>query len=102
MGEVNVKVSPDYLHEQANKFRSEADNMGLVIDSLDGLMDSLQTMWEGVSANKYVEQYKSNKSHLTDIYDMINTIASNLDTVANKMSEIDLDMSSKVNANNFM
>lgn len=86
----SIRISPDVMNQRAGQYRNEAQNIGQVISSMDGLVSNLQAEWEGEASNAFVERYQSDlKPSFQRAQQLIEEIAAALDSTANDMRETD-------------
>lgn len=84
-----IRVTPDQLRSRASEYRNQADDVEEVIKRLDSLISSLQSEWEGHSAERYISQYQELRPSFASMQKLITDLASSLDQEATKFEEAD-------------
>lgn len=70
-----IRVDADTLHSKANELRT--------------LVNNLSGEFTGAAATAYIEKFNGMESTFTQFAEMIESFATNLDTVANSFTEQD-------------
>ncbi len=86
----NIRIDPDTMNQRAGQYRTEAQNIGQVISTMDGLLSSLQSEWEGEASRSYAERYNTDlKPSFQKAQQLVEEIAKALDSTATQMREQD-------------
>lgn len=90
-----IRISPDQMRERANQYREEAGTVNGVIKKMDSLLQQLQSEWEGKSSESYATRYQELKPGFTKAEDLINEIATSLDSTAKILEETDFNIANQ-------
>ena len=86
----NIRIDPDTMDVRANEYRAEAEQVGQVINIMDGLLNQLQSEWEGEASRAYYDRYMADlRPNFIRAQDLINEIAVALNQTAMLMREQD-------------
>ncbi len=86
----NIRIDPDTMDARANEYRAEAEQVGQVIAKMDGLLNQLQSEWEGEASRAYYDRFMSDlRPNFVRAQDLINEIAVALNQTAQLMREQD-------------
>ena len=92
---MTIRIDPDTMNQRANQYRTEAQNVGQVIQSMDNLLGTLQTEWEGSASQSYKDRYEGDlKPAFLRAQQLIDEIATALDKTAQQMREQDAAIAS--------
>ena len=86
----NIRIDPDTMDVRANEYRAEAEQVGEVIRKMDGLLNQLQSEWEGDASRSYYDRYQGDlRPSFVKAQELINEIAASLNKTAQLMREQD-------------
>ena len=80
-----IRVDADTLHSKANELRTLLSNHNDNVGRMRTLVNNLT----GAAATAYIEKFNGMESTFTQFAEMIESFATNLDTVANSFTEQD-------------
>lgn len=84
-----LRVTPEQLRERAKEYRDQSQAMEAITKKLDGLISILEREWEGVSAERYREQYADLRPSFISMTGLIAELASKLDKKASDYEAAD-------------
>ena len=84
-----IRVDADTLHSKANELRSLLSNHNDNVGRMRTLVNNLSGEFTGAAATAYIEKFNGMESTFTQFAEMIESFATNLDTVANSFTEQD-------------
>lgn len=91
----NIRIDPDTMDVRANEYRNEAEQIGQVINKMDGLLAQLQSEWEGEASRSYSDRYQGDlRPSFIKAQDLVNEIAVALNKTAQTMREQDASIAS--------
>ncbi|MDM8300091.1 WXG100 family type VII secretion target [Collinsella tanakaei] len=91
----NIRIDPDTMDQRANQARTEASNIGQVINNMNNLLSTLQSEWEGEASKSYAERYESDfKPSMQKAQQLLEEIAKALNDTARNMREQDAQIAS--------
>ncbi len=96
----NIRIDPDTMDVRANEYRAEAEQIGQVINKMDGLLNQLQGEWEGEASRAYYDRYMSDlRPNFVRTQDLANEIAAALNQTAMLMREQDTSIAASLRGN---
>jgi len=84
-----IRVSPEIMRQRAGQYRNEAAMVNQVINSMDNLLNNLQSEWEGAASQSYAQRYMELKPGFQKAEQLIQEIAAALDQTALRLEETD-------------
>ena len=90
-----IRITPDQMRDRANQYRTEADHVNDVINSMDRLLDQLLAEWEGAASESYSARYQELKPDFVKAEELIREIASALDSTAAIVEQTDADIANQ-------
>lgn len=82
-----INVTPELLREKAGQFRAEASNFNDVVGRMESLKNNLE--WQGQAASKFDTAFNDLKPSFQKVNEVINDLATALDTAAMNFDEAD-------------
>lgn len=74
-----IRITPDQMRDRATQYRTEASNVGDVIQHMDSLLQALQEEWEGSAAQAYSSRFQELRPGFVKAQDLITEIAQSLE-----------------------
>ena len=93
-----IRITPDQMRQRANDYRREADTVNGVISKMDGLLQQLQSEWEGSASESYATRYQELKPGFMKAEELIREIAAALDSTARIVEETDSEIANQLKA----
>lgn len=93
-----IRMTPEIMRERANQYRGEADIVGEVINNMDNLLNELQNEWEGAASESYAARYEELKPGFVQAEQLIQEIATALETTADIVEQTDADIANQFRA----
>ena len=93
-----IRITPDQMRGRASEYRTQASNVESVITKLDNLLQNLQGEWEGQASESYASRYQQLRPGFVKAQELINEIASALDSTANIVEETDTNIANQFKA----
>lgn len=90
-----IRMTPESMRQRANEYRTEAGKLGEIITKMDTLLTNLQSEWEGSSSESYAARYTELKPGFQKAEELINEIATALDSTARVMEETDTEIANQ-------
>ncbi len=90
-----IRITPDQMRDRANQYRTEASNVGDVIQHMDTLLNSLQEEWEGSAAQAYANRFQELRPSFVKAQDLITEIGQSLDATAQSLEETDSNIAAQ-------
>ena len=93
-----IRITPDQMRERANNYRTEAEIVREVITKMDNLLQQLQSEWEGAASESYAQRYLELKPGFEKAEQLIQEIATALDSTARIVEETDANIAGQFRA----
>ena len=93
-----IRITPDQMRGRPSEYRTQASNVESVITKLDNLLQNLQGEWEGQASESYASRYQQLRPGFVKAQELINEIASALDSTANIVEETDTNIANQFKA----
>lgn len=91
----NIRITPDTMRQRANEYRTEASKVGDTISTMDRLLSTLESEWEGEASKSYNSRYQSElRPSFQKAREMIEEIAAALDKTAQTLEDTDRQIAS--------
>lgn len=84
-----IRIMPDEMRERATAYRREADTVDGVIKKMDTHLSQLMQAFEGEASKAFNDRYEELKPYFTKAEELIQEMASALDTTARVYEETD-------------
>lgn len=88
-----IRITPDDMRSRASEYRTEGNKLEDIISTMDTLLENLQGEWEGAASESYASRYAELKPGFQKARDLIEEIATSLETVATTMEDTDSSIS---------
>lgn len=88
-----IRMTPATMRERATSYHNESENLQGIISRMDGLLEQLQTEWEGAASSSYAEKYAQLKPGFEEARDLIQDISDALNKTADIVEETDNSIS---------
>ena len=91
-----IRIDPGEMRNIATQFGNAMEEMNGLIDTMQGLTDTLVSGWEGQASIGYQNRFTTIKNNFKNqMVPLVDEIVKNLGTVANEMEQFDKDIGSK-------
>ena len=85
-----IRITPDTMRERASQYTQQANNVEDIINTMQSLLETLQTEWEGSASEAYAERWNSDlKPSFVSAKELIDEIAEALTETARILEETD-------------
>lgn len=84
-----IRVDAETLHTKANELRTMLSNHNDNVSKMRTLVNGLSGEFTGAAATAYIDRFNGMEATFTQFSEMIESFATNLDTVANSFTEQD-------------
>lgn len=90
-----IRLTPEEMHNRAREYRTESENIGQVISTMDRLLGQLEMEWEGAASRSFGDQYRELRPAFEKAQQLVETISTQLDQTAEAVSGLDQEIASK-------
>lgn len=91
-----IRLTPEQMRGRAGDFRNARADYEAMVQSMNRLIETLQTEWEGQASQKFVEQFEGLKPSFDSMRQLIEDIAGQLDATANAVEQLDMDIAGRM------
>lgn len=86
---VRIRISPDQVRQAGNQFKQASQQSQDMISSLQNLMSSMEPEWEGLTKERFYQEYQQWKTSMTQFVELLNNIGQQLDAIAARFEAAD-------------
>jgi len=90
-----IRMTPDQMRQRAGEVRNQGETFQDVINRMQGIINELQTEWEGQASRAFAEQFDRLKPSFNEMRRLIDDIGTQLDATANAVEQLDQEIASK-------
>lgn len=84
-----IKLTPEQMRLRAKAYATEATNLERSIQTMDKLINALQSEWKGDASKAYADRYNSLKPAFRNAKELMDELSQNLNSSAQIMEETD-------------
>ena len=84
-----IVISPERVREVSNQFRTSGQQSQEIINKLDSTLNSLYSEWEGMSEQRFMNDYNSSKVIMQKFTELMERISEELNTIAERFAVAD-------------
>lgn len=95
MASGQIRMSPETMRTRANQTSKQAEAVQNVIVTMDRLLQTLKSEWEGDAMRGYEERYNTIKPSFQNAKDLLDEISYNLKETARIVEETDRNIGSQ-------
>ncbi len=84
-----IKVTPQQMRQAAQQFKNASQQSNDLVNRLNQHMSGMQTEWEGMSQQKFYQDFQQWKGTMTQFVTLLNEIGGQLDAIATRFEQAD-------------
>lgn len=84
-----IKVTPEQIRSAASQFKSSSQQSNDMVVRLTQQMNGMQSEWEGMSSQKFYQDFQQWKGTMTQFVTLLNDIGGQLDAIATRFAQAD-------------
>lgn len=84
-----IRMTPDTMRKRSSEAHTQAENMQTLIRTMDTLLSTLKSEWEGEAMRGYEDRYNKIKPTFRNAKELLDEISSNLKETARIIEETD-------------
>jgi len=88
-------MTPEQMRQRSGEVRNQGETFQEVINRMQGIINELQTEWEGQASRAFAEQFDRLKPSFNDMRTLIDNIGQQLEATANAVEQMDQDIASR-------
>lgn len=93
-----IRMTPDMMRTRASEYSTQSDLVGEIITKMDGLLESLQSEWEGEASRSYADKYDELRPGFVKAQELIMEISKALTSTADVVEQTDADIAAQFRA----
>ena len=90
-----IRMTPDQMRTRSGEVKGQGETFQGVIDRMQGIINELQTEWEGEASRSFATQFDSLKPSFVKMRELIDDISKQLTQTADAVEQLDRDIASK-------
>lgn len=90
-----IRLTPTQMRTRAGEVRTQGQIFEDVINKMQGIINELQTEWEGQASQAFYDQFVRLKPAFNDMRRLIDDIGTQLDSTANALEDLDQQIAGK-------
>ena len=90
-----IRISPEQVKGVASQFRSKSQESGTMVQQLTSAVKGMEAEWEGMAAQRFYSDFTQWQQQMNKYVDMLNGIATQLDSIANTIEQTDQQLAGK-------
>ena len=90
-----IRMTPEQMRQRAGEVRTQGDSFQEVITRMQGIINELQSEWEGQASRAFAEQFDRLRPAFDDMRQLIYDIGAQLDATANSVEQLDMDIAGR-------
>jgi len=84
-----IVITPERVREVSNQFRQSGQQSREIINRLEATLNSLYAEWEGMSEQRFMQEYNSSKTLMNQFIELMERIAQELNGIAERFAAAD-------------
>ncbi len=84
-----IKISPDQVRQVAGQFNNASNDSSQIIQRLQAAVNQLQPDWEGITKQRFYNEYQQWQSSMTKFVDLLENISQQLNQIADRFATAD-------------
>ena len=84
-----ITITPEEVHQAASKFEQASGQTQEIVSTLQAEMSNLQPQWEGMTSQRFYQEYEQWRTSMGQFVELLNQIGSELHSIAERFATID-------------
>ena len=84
-----ILVTPEEVHNVANQFSQASQESQDMIGRLESTMSNLEPQWEGMTKQRFYQEYQNWRNQMRNFVDLLNQISQELHAIADRFAAAD-------------
>ncbi len=84
-----IKITPDQVRQVGNQFKQASQQSRDMVSNLQNTMNSMEPEWEGLTKERFYQEYQQWKTSMTQFVELLNNIGQQLDAIAARFEAAD-------------
>ena len=90
-----IRMTPEQMRTRAGEVRGNGETFQEVINSMQNIINELQSEWEGAASQAFAQQFDALKPSFNDLRQLIDDIGMQLDQTADAVETLDNEIAGK-------
>ncbi|SFX76111.1 WXG100 family type VII secretion target [Thermoactinomyces sp. DSM 45891] len=86
---MRIQITPDQVEAAAKEFQAKRDESEQIINTLSNRISSMEGQWEGMTRNKFVQEFDQAKNNMKQFTTLLESISQSLNQIATKFRQTD-------------
>lgn len=91
-----IRVTPQELYDMAREYNSESGQVNDQITRLDGMINHLNSVWEGASSEAFAAQYEELKPSFMKMAQLLEDVSTQLGETGRILEDTDRQIASQI------
>ena len=91
-----IRVTPAELEAMSSRYSNESAQVEEQISRLNGMIEELQSMWEGESSRAFADQYVALRPSFEDMAKLLEDVSLQLKNTAHALADADRQIASQI------
>ncbi len=84
-----IKIAPEQVRQSASQFKQASQQSQEIVNRLQNSINSLAPEWEGMSKERFFQQFEQWKGSMTQFVQLLNQIGTEMDAIAARLATAD-------------
>jgi len=90
-----IRMTPDQMRQRSSDVNAQGNAFNDVINRMQGIINELQTEWEGQASRAFYDQFNRLKPAFLDMRQLIEDIGTQLNSTAIAVENLDQEIASR-------
>lgn len=91
-----IRLTPEQMRQRAGEVRNQGEVFQDVINRMQGIINELQSEWEGQASRAFADQFERLRPSFNDMRQLIDDIGAQLDSTANAVEQLDQEIAGRL------
>jgi WXG100 family type VII secretion target len=84
-----IRIQPEQVRATAASFRTASQESGAIISRLQGQIQALSTEWEGISKERFYNEFEQWQRAMTQFVTLLDEIGQQMNAIAERFEAVD-------------
>lgn len=91
-----IRVTPAELYSTANQYANESGMVTEQVSRLNGLIEHLNSIWEGASSQAFANQYEELKPSFLKMAELLQDVSTQLNSTGKVLEDTDQQIANQI------
>ena len=92
-----IRITPETMRQRAGEVRVQGNNYEEVINRTNGIINELQSEWEGQASAQFAAQFERLRPSFNEMKELFYQLSRQLDGTADALEQLDQDIAGRFN-----